>query len=83
MAESLLSFNYSGLPTRLKSSYVSRITNTVSPVLSSNEFISKVLSRIDTEQENIKKATTRSKASSYTKSFWKRIKKEMQCMQGT
>ena len=75
MAESLLSFNYSGLPTRLKSSYVSRITNTVSPVLSSNEFISKVLSRIDTEQENIKKATTRSKASSYTKIVLEKDKK--------
>lgn len=67
MAESLLSLNYSGLPVRLKSNYVSRITNTVSPVLSSNEFVSSILDRINDEQENIKKATTRGKASSYTK----------------
>ena len=67
MAESLLSLNYSGLPTRLKSSYVSRIINTVFPVLSSDEFVSSILDRINAEQENIKKATTRGKASSYTK----------------
>lgn len=67
MAESLLSLNYSGLPSRLKSNYVSRITNTVFPVLSSNEFVSSIVDRINAEQENIKKATTRGKASSYTK----------------
>ena len=71
MAESLLPLNYSGLPTRIKSNYVSRIANTASSVLSSNEFVSSILDKINDEQENIKKATTRSKASSYTKSFGK------------
>ncbi len=67
MAESLLSLNYSGLPNRLKSNYVSRITNTIIPVLSSIEFVSSILDRINAELENIKLLTARGKSSSYTK----------------
>jgi len=58
MAESLLPLNYSCLPTRLKSNYVSRTNSTVSSVLSSNEFVSSILDRINAELKNIKKATT-------------------------
>ncbi len=67
MAESLLSLNYSGLPNRLKSNYISRITDIIIPVLSSNEFVSSILDRINAELENIKLLTARGKSSSYTK----------------
>ncbi len=67
MAESLLSLNYSGLPTRLKSNYVTRIIDVVFPVLSSNVYVTSIIDKIRAELENIKMATTRGKSSSYTK----------------
>jgi len=75
MAEPLLSLNYSGLPTRLKSNYVSRFINVILPVLSSNPFITSIGDKINVELENIKKITTRSKSSSYTKIIFEKDKK--------
>lgn len=75
MAEPLLSLNYSGLPTRLKSYYVSRLINVIHPVLSSNPFITSIGDKINVELENIKKITTRGKSSSYTKIILEKDKK--------
>lgn len=76
MAESLLSLNYSSLPTRLKSNFVSRIISVVSPVLSPLLGMSQQLSTKLMLNWKISRKQQHGGNPAFTqKSLWKRIKK--------